>query len=206
MRLYEPIISMKAPSLTDPSTLPTDPFLRSEALWKCLQSSHSFFTSQLTIPPLDLTTLPFTSTAMLAFAIVTTSRLIVLDAFTDWDPAVARKKVDFADLMQRLGDQFGEADRVAGEMGRRLRVLDDGGSVYMKYSSRMRWIRQWYLSRIGVEDQPIVATGVDVQAEEGMGNWTDGQMDDSFWQELMSFEIFDFPMPNAQMQNAVYPT
>lgn len=207
MRLYEPIISMKAPELSDPNTTPTEPFQRSEALWKCLQSCSDFFTCQLTISPLDLATLPFTSTAMLAFAIVTTSRLIILDAFTDWDAALARKKLDFAELMRRLGEQFEEADQV---VGRRRRLLDDGTSVYLKYSSRMRWIRQWYLSRIPAEEQPVVTTG-DLDGtgdgeDLGMGQWTDGQMDDTFWQELMSFEIFDFPMPNAPVQNGVYPT
>lgn len=183
---------MKAPSITDLDSLAGEPFQRAEAMWKCVQAASQFFNHQLTIPVAQLTVLPVTVSGFLAFAIVTASRIMLLDSSPDWDPALARRHLDIADLLRRMSNVYEDADRVAQELGRRRRILDDNMSVFLKYSSKLRWIRQWYLSKIPQEPEvPVVEAP----------NWAvDYEFDESFWQELMSgydCDDLNVSLPNA---------
>ncbi|KAH6984751.1 hypothetical protein BKA56DRAFT_671225 [Ilyonectria sp. MPI-CAGE-AT-0026] len=192
VRLYEPVLQMKAPTLTDLDSLAGEPFQRAEAMWKCVQAASQFFNHQLTIPVAQLTVLPVTINGFLAFAIVTASRIMLLDSSPDWDPALARRHLDIADLLRRMSNEYEDADRVAQELGRRRRILDDNMSVFLKYSSKLRWIRQWYLSKIPQEPEvPVVEAP----------NWAvDFEFDENFWQELMSgydCDDLNVSLPNA---------
>ncbi|CAM1503117.1 Fc.00g078930.m01.CDS01 [Cosmosporella sp. VM-42] len=193
MRLYEPVIGMKAPLLSESDNLSAEPFLRTEALWKCLQSCNDFFNNLLTIPTSEYATLPFLSSSFLAFSIVTTSRILLLESTADWDTSIARKKLDFADFAKRMSAAFEEADRVTMEIGRRRRVMDDGSGVFLKYSYKLKWIRQWYMSRIPQEQPPIAdIQNADMPAPElNTNSFSDFQYDENFWQELMSVEWTD---------------
>lgn len=202
LRLYEPVIVMKAPSLADSETLPSEPFRRAEALWQCLLSVSSYFEQHLNATPEEVTVHPFTVTGTMAFVIVTSSRLVLLESSTDWDPSLARKKLDFADLMQRMSDQFENADRVAKNTGRRRRIMDDDSSVFMKYAFKLRWIRQWYLSKKPQdEERPVEAQPLNLATPnvDMMSQWAEYQFDDNFWQDLMSSDIFDVPLGNMPL-------
>ncbi|KAL7800199.1 hypothetical protein V8C37DRAFT_364432 [Trichoderma ceciliae] len=67
----------------------------------CRILQHPFLYS---IPSNELPSLPSSLTGLLAFAIVTSSRLLLLDPSIDWQPTMARRKLDFADIMKRLSD------------------------------------------------------------------------------------------------------
>ena len=198
MRLYEPVINMKAPAISDSDAFTTDPFQRSEALWKCLQSCSDFFNNLLALPTSEYSTLPFLSSSFLAFSIVTTSRLLLLESTSDLDSTIARKKLDFADFAKRMSVAFEEADRMTIQMGRRRRVLDDGSGVFLKYSFKLKWIRQWYMSRIPQEQPPLAeAQDVDMPAPDYPVN--DVQFDENFWQELMSADWSEAMMESMEI-------
>lgn len=195
MRLYEPIISMRAAPISDPTALSAEPFQRTAALWKCLEAAAAFFEAHLAVPAAVFPTLPFTSTGLIAFAVVTCSRLLLLDGSTDWDPVLARRRLDFAEVLVRMSARFDEADVAAKSSGMRRRVSDDGTGIYVLYSYKLRWIRQWYLARIpgeGQQQQPAEANdgtpNVETATDPMLSQWTDFQFDESFWQQLFAFD------------------
>ncbi|KAF7555776.1 hypothetical protein G7Z17_g1910 [Cylindrodendrum hubeiense] len=192
LRLYEPVLQMKAPAMSDLDSLAGEPFMRAEALWKCVDAAGRFFNHHLSVPVAELIALPVTVSGFLAYSIVTTSRIMLLESSPDWDPALAWRQLDIADLLKRMSEQYEEADHVAKELGRRRRILDDDTSIFVKYSSKLRWIRQWYMSKIPQEPQMPLAEPPD---------WTvDFEFDDNFWQELMSgydCDALNVSLPNA---------
>ncbi|KAH7143797.1 hypothetical protein EDB81DRAFT_507255 [Dactylonectria macrodidyma] len=184
VRLYEPVLFMKAPPVSDHDSLVAEPFMRAEALWKCVQACGQFFNHHLTIPDAEHSALPVTASGFIAFGIVTVSRIMLLDSAPDWDPALARRHLDVPGLLARMADAYERADGAARGLGRRRRILDDGGSVFLKYSFKLRWVRQWFLSRI-VQQQPPLAEAETEAAPQP--DWAvDFEFDEDFWQELMS--------------------
>lgn len=188
MRLYEPVIAMRAPLVSDVDNFSAEPFQRSEALWKGLQAAIDFFDSQLLVPTSELPYMPFTSTGVFAFVIVTTSRLVLLDSSNDWQSAIARKRLDFADIMARLANKFEEGDKYAEAHDRRQRVLDDGTNVFYKYAFKMRWVRKWYLSRVPQDQESLRETeAFNTAVSDGEFNQIEDFLyDDGFWNDLIS--------------------
>ncbi|KAK5991328.1 Transcription factor himD-like protein [Cladobotryum mycophilum] len=190
MRLSEPAISMQPPSLTDPGVLPVEPFQRFETVWNCLLAAVDFFNVLLSIPANELPGLPASVTGLMAFSIVTTSRLLLQEPSVDWQPVVARKRLDFADAMKRLSDRFEDADGWAKEAGRRRRLLDGGGTLFCRFSFKLRWIRQWYLSKISQEPSTLPETERPPSVEppqDGDLMWQDYyNFDDGFWADFMT--------------------
>lgn len=150
MRLHEPAIGMRPPSASEPD----EPFLRSAALWKCLEASIGFFDKFALIAAPTMPSIPLTGTGLMSYAIVTCSRLVFLEGCDDWRPAAAQKRLDYARVLERLADQYESADRWAQQAGRRRRLIeDDGGNAFCKFSFKLRWIRRWYLSRLPQDQQ-----------------------------------------------------
>jgi hypothetical protein len=202
LRLYEPVINMRSPHASETESFSDEPLRRTEALWSALKAARDFFDAHLAIDPPALMHLPFTATAHIAFATVTTARLLLLGASTDWDPAAARRSFDFAEVVQRMADAYEASDHAAVEVGRRRRILDDGSSALLKYAFKVRWIRQWFLSRLQAE-QPLPAegtvagvsagalTGETVAAEDpisGLDAWGDYQFDETIWQTILALD------------------
>ncbi|KAK7421728.1 hypothetical protein QQZ08_009816 [Neonectria magnoliae] len=211
IRLYEPVLLMKASSITDSDSLPTEPFQRTEALWKCVQCCSQFFDHHFTIPAASLSATPVTVSGVVTFSIVTISRIMLLDPMPDWEPAMARRRLDMDKVLRRMSDQFEEADRVAQELGRRRRILDDGTSVFLKYSFKARWIRQWFNSKMPPEQQPQPQEQQQQQQQptlpaalpvtEATPDWAaDFHFDENFWQELMS--VYDHDFLDVSLTNA----
>lgn len=180
---------MRAPRASSSDAFSTHPFQRTESLWKCLQSAADCFGALLAIPAAQLPSLPLTATGLLAFAIVTTSRLLLLDSTRDWKPELARQKLDFAAALQRISDWFEEGDRWAKMAGRRRRLQDGKESTNCQYTWKLRWIRQWYLSKLSpkpasLPQQPLAGSGQPVAANE----WPDVLMDFEFWPELVPIQ------------------
>lgn len=222
IRLYEPVLMMTSPPLSDPDSLPTEPFARSSALWKLVEALSAFYAHQFSIPASVLATQPVTSGGFIAFSAVTASRLLFAEASPDWDPLPARRRLDFPELLRRLGGLYEEADAEAAREGRRQRILDDGTSIFLKFSYKARWIRQWVISKLPADEQQrsvmagaavttsstvvtgLATTGVQQQVHaegEGMPDWAgDFQFDENFWQELMLMydgDLTDVPLTNA---------
>ncbi|KAH0598941.1 hypothetical protein MHUMG1_03055 [Metarhizium humberi] len=194
-RLYEPALATAAPAPTDPDALPGEPFLRADSLAKCLDSSRDSLAALLSIAPDHLCRLPLTASAALAFTVATTCRLLLLDAAPDWRPDAARARLDFATALEGLQDNFARADEWAAENARRRRLGGDGGGAENtrpdQYTSKLGWIRQWYMAKTGqAEQQPAAGA----RAQEGTlmpaahaEPWPhDVTLDFDFWPDLIS--------------------
>jgi hypothetical protein len=191
VRLYEPVLTMKLPSLLTTDAPLNEPFLRAEYIWKCLEAVRSGLEHHTTVPASIYSILPCTVTCVLAFATVTASRLIFAESSSDWDVKAARLRLQFQNVLQKLSDQFAQADEEAVKLNRRRRVMEDGSSVFLKSSFKIRWIRQWYLSKIPQDEQREIE-----QAQAALEpstvlhsnpNWAaDFQFDDDFWADLMA--------------------
>ncbi|KAL6883017.1 hypothetical protein HDV57DRAFT_495200 [Trichoderma longibrachiatum] len=194
MLLAEPAIPIPStPSDEQHATLPPEPLQRFDTLWKCLLSAIDFFDTLLSFNPNQLPGLPTSVTGLLAFAIVTTSRLLLLDPSIDWRPSMARKKLDFADVTKRLGDRFEDADAWAGEAGRRRRLLEaPGGAQICRFSFKLRWVRQWYLFRVAQEEQQQSAVAGGEQLHDVLPGETVQDLDGVFWREF-GFEDVVWP-------------
>ncbi|KAF5261659.1 hypothetical protein FOXYS1_7640 [Fusarium oxysporum] len=209
VRLYEPILIMKPSSLLSPDTPLTEPFLRSEYLWKCLEAVQNTLENHVTLPPEKISILPVTVSCVLAFVTVTASRLIMAENSTDWDVKAARRRLQFQDILQRLSDQFAQADEEAQRLNRRRRVMEDGSSVFLKSCFKVRWIRQWYLSKIPEEEQQLLVQQPQTAVEsssvlQSNPDWaTNLQFDDEFWADLLTgfdMEAFDRSLTTVAAQ------
>ena len=184
---------MRPPADTESFT--AEPFQRSEALWKCLQSAVDYFEATLDTPLNELVTQPFLCTGVMAFAIVTSSRLLLLEQTADWLPSIARRNFNYLDIMKRMSDRFDEADKWAQETGKKRRMLEDGASAFSKYSFKLRWIRQWFQSKVPPDQPPSdhileplakLSDPQDAFAASGMSALDMGDFgsDEGFWQLL----------------------
>lgn len=209
VRLFEPILTMKPSSLVSSDTSLTEPFLRTEYLWKCLEAIQNTLENHVTLPPEKISILPVTVSCVLAFVTVTASRLIMAENSTDWDVKAARRRLQFQDILQRLSDQFAQADEEAQRLNRRRRVMEDGSSVFLKSSFKVRWIRQWYLSKIPEDEQLLLVPQPQTTVEnlsvlQSNPDWaTNLQFDDEFWAELLNgfdMEAFDKSLATVAAQ------
>ncbi|KAK2672365.1 hypothetical protein RAB80_012444 [Fusarium oxysporum f. sp. vasinfectum] len=196
VRLYEPILIMKPSSLLSSDTPLTEPFLRSEYLWKCLEAVQNTLENHVTLPPPKDLNPP-------------SSRLIMAENSTDWDVKAARRRLQFQDILQRLSDQFAQADEEAQRLNRRRRVMEDGSSVFLKSCFKVRWIRQWYLSKIPEGEQQLLVQQPQTAVEsssvlQSNPDWaTNLQFDDEFWADLLTgfdMEAFDRSLTTVAAQ------
>ncbi|UKZ82572.1 hypothetical protein TrVFT333_010364 [Trichoderma virens FT-333] len=188
MRLAEPAIPTQFTTPVEMGTLNPEPLQRFDTLWKSLLAAVDFFETLCSFHPNELPGLPTSVTGLLAFAIVTSSRLLLLDPSIDWQPTMARRKLDFADTMKRLSDRFEDADTWAKEAGRRRRLLDGGGAQFCRLSFKLRWIRQWYLSRIP-QEQPVMAEAQppgDPLPDPDAVFWQEYEFEDALWPDFMT--------------------
>ncbi|KAI8662450.1 Zn(2)-C6 fungal-type domain-containing protein [Fusarium sp. Ph1] len=198
VRLYEPTILMRAAPLNTSDGTLMEPLQHSEYMWKCLEAVADSFQEQLAIPAAQMSTLPVTVNCVLAFATVTASRLILSENSPDWDTSLARRRLNFQDTLKGLSDQFEAADQEALRLDRRRRVMEDGSSVFLKCSFKVRWIRQWYTTKIPQEEQqqhqqqqhvetPCAALAQTQSVIEPTPDWAANfQFDDDFWADLMT--------------------
>ena len=175
MWLYEPALLMKSPPMSTSDSITSEPFLRVESLWKCLQAAADTFSTLLSIPHPQLPNLSVTGTSVLAFAIVTSCRLLMLEGHDGWKPELARTKLDYTAALDGLAEQFEKADRWALENNRKRRLKDDSDASMCHYTSRLRWISRWYVAKVGrrpdVRDEPP-------------------QLDSFVWDGQMDFDFF----------------
>lgn len=140
-RIFEPALHIRPAT---PSSI------RTTALWTCLNAAREFFASYTAIPPHNLPCMPFHS-AHLYCCIITSVRLLYpLDPSVedpDWTPAVAREATALEDVLDRLGAFFDEADRSCAGGQRRARYVDQDRTVLGLYRDKIRWIREWCVSR-----------------------------------------------------------
>lgn len=186
---------------------------RTEALSSCQQALSDFFAAYAKISLDSLSHMPLVATAYMAFAFVTSSRILMLSD-ADWDAGLARRTLNFPGICQDLSDRFRQADDLAQSLGRRRRFKDDGDglwSVLTAYSTKIMWVRQWYLAKASAADgasggvaEPTdgipqrhivsmsVSTGMDVNHLEMLPTRMGGaqlplrqEFDDDFWNALL---------------------
>ncbi|KAL6826398.1 hypothetical protein V8C40DRAFT_244106 [Trichoderma camerunense] len=199
MRLAEAAIPMQFTTPVEMGTLNPEPLQRFDTLWKCLLAAVDFFDTLCSFHPNELPGLPTSVTGLLAFAIVTSSRLLLLEPSIDWQPTMARRKLEFADVMKRLSERFEDADTWAKEAGRRRRLLDGGGTQFCRLSFKLRWIRQWYLSRVP-QEQPVMAEtqppGEPLTDPDAVF-WQEYEFEDALWPDFMTMYNPNFIAPPA---------
>jgi hypothetical protein len=192
MRLYEPAIHMRPSSSSHDLQESTH---RTEVLSSCLQAAKDFFAAYASIPLDILGAMPLVATAYLAFAMVTSSRLLLLDD-SDWEESLTRLNFDFATTCKNLGDRFEQADRLALSLGRRRR-FDNGvdASILTAYSVKIRWIREWYLAKVAAGIRPEganqsssfpVRSAAAQQMELDDSSFLPAELDERFWSALLA--------------------
>ncbi|KAK3951534.1 hypothetical protein QBC32DRAFT_160940 [Pseudoneurospora amorphoporcata] len=152
-RLYEPVIYMASLSISS-----LDGIRKSEAMWCCLDAVNATLKAYLGLPVADLNYLPFNTYCHMTFALITATRLVILQDL-DWNNKLAGESLDFAGITQRLSDRCDQADKVAvsEERRRKRKYVTDTLSVMSMHRDKLRWIRSWYLSKIGTPNP--AATG-----------------------------------------------
>jgi hypothetical protein len=187
---------MKPSSLSTSDTPLSEPFRRAEYLWKCLESICDALELHVALPADQISILPVTVSCVLAFVTVTASRLVLGETTPDWDVKSARQRLQFQNVLQRLSDQFAQADEEAQRLNRRRRIMEDGSSVFLKSSFKVRWLRQWYLSKVPQEEQLQQQTAMEPSSVlQSNPDWAANfQFDDEFWADLMAgcdIELFE---------------
>ncbi|KAI8957487.1 hypothetical protein F5Y11DRAFT_339569 [Daldinia sp. FL1419] len=137
IRLYEPLIDVKS---VDPSN---KAFMRGQALWTCCQSAKSLLELYLTIPGDMFAALTFVLVAHLSYASIVLTHLLLFED-PDWDARTAGDSVNYPDLAERLSDYFVLCEQL---LGRRRKVLEDGKGLFARLAERMRWVKNWYISK-----------------------------------------------------------
>ena len=205
-RLYEPTLFLR-PCLSPP-TYSDHP--RIAALWSCLEASQSVLTSWLAVPVSYHVFAPSPSMAFPAFALITATRLLLGGHTPAWDAALARTKIDLPGLCDRTADKLELVNEAARTSGRRWKLLGDGTPTVQRTAEKLRWIRNWFLSRVAAEEaeekqrrelewqrqQPQRLAGqVEAQGRqqglEGM-NMAEFPLDDEFWRNMMMTDAIFF--------------
>lgn len=87
--------------------------------------------------------------------------------------------------------------------------MEDGSSVFLKSCFKVRWIRQWYLSKIPEEEQQLLVQQPQTAVEsssvlQSNPDWaTNPQFDDEFWADLLTgfdMETFDRSLTTVAAQ------
>lgn len=183
-------------------------FKRTQAMWSCLQSTKGFFDTFLatSVPYFSI---PFAITSEVAFVLVTLSRLLLLDNVPDWDIALARSNVDLAAIASRLAERFDAEHALYLQTGRKELVDAQGKLVLKVIAEKLRWIRQWYLSKLPPAPAasvvtPAIDSGVGSMAcvgqpdtgdmvMTGTGDGTSPPLDPGFWEALWSWDTVWYP-------------
>ncbi|KAK2754617.1 C6 transcription factor [Colletotrichum kahawae] len=208
VRLYEPALGMRPMSPAEAAS-PTEPYSRTDALWKCLESVQTAMVALTSIPAETYAYLPFTLVSSTAFVMMAGNRLLLEDGSPDWDVTIARQKIPHAENAQRMADKFEEADNVALIVGQKRRLFEDQTSRWANYAYRARWMKNWYLSKVSppqrepsAEQPPNTAEG---STNDPSMSWVDDvTMDKMFWGQMIVDGFgqmpYDFQFGNDSMQ------
>ncbi|KAJ0304365.1 hypothetical protein Brms1b_011225 [Colletotrichum noveboracense] len=208
LRLFEPALGMRPVSPADTAS-PTEPYSRTEALWKCLECVQAAMDALMSIPAEIYAYLPFTLVSSTAFVMMAANRLLLEDGSADWDVTIARQKIPHAENAQRMADRFEEADNVALVVGQKRRLFEDQTSRWANYAYRARWMKNWYLSKVSppqrepsAEQPPNTAEG---STNDPSMSWVDDvTMDKMFWGQMIVDGFgqmpYDFQFGNDSMQ------
>jgi hypothetical protein len=141
----------------------------------------------------------------MAFAFVTSSRILMLND-ADWDVRLARRNFDFPATCQNLSDRFRQADSLAESLSRRRKFRDDDvTSVLAAYSTKISWVRQWYLAKVsaaagtsgdveggnGPHDRllPVSSSNMDIASDDSLRPHAPlllpQDLDEAFWSALL---------------------
>lgn len=126
-------------------------------MWCCLEFVKETLHAYASTPVVDLSYLPFNTYCHMTFALMTATRLVILQD-PDWNSKLAGESLDFAALTQRLSDVCDQADSVAitEEWRRKRKYVNDTLSVMSMHRDKLRWIRSWYLSKMAAPN-PVAA-------------------------------------------------
>jgi hypothetical protein len=120
---------------------------------------------------------------------MTASRLLFLED-SDWDVHMARKNFDFAGILQRLSDQYQQADAVTKtpEWGCKRRFVDDDHSAMGLHCDRMRWVRARYILKLQAEAPSNGVTAGGVELDQNGILYPTGDFDEAFWQAICNVD------------------
>ena len=181
MRTMSPILSVAM------SPGQHDGFCReSPYLIQLLEASKSFFGILVDLPISSMPLFPSTNLSLLPSALDMASRLLLLPPLPGWDPQIARDDVDLPSIVRCIGRRYEEADKLAVESGRKVRVLDAGAGVFVRHSAKLRWLAQWFEHRL--QEVTGVFEGEEV-VDVTMEDWETMLSDEKLWQEFINSSV-----------------
>ena len=189
--LYEP-----ATYLGDPRH-PHESLYQSQYLLYCLQAAKSYFTTLLALPVEGFQYRSFASSAELVTVIVTTARILLLEA-EGWDLELARQTLDFPGVLDSLMGQFNALiplrKNKLGQLGLSREIdnaEDDTDDNLVKYVIKLQSIKKWFEARVASLN-PLAAGSDDSAAFLPVG-WEDSLgKDNQFWLGLLGNDAWDF--------------
>lgn len=197
MTLHEPAIYTRTSLASNDGA---DSSHRTEALWRCLETIKQFFEAFLEIPVEKFPYLPFPAIGQLSFSINTAIWLLFLHD-SDWDVQMARKSLDFAGLVDRMGIRYEESERVgiAEQLIKKRKFWDENLSMSMRYRDKMRWVKSWYLSKVIPTPEPFMGLGeIDADLFRQVDFISADSLGPAFWEALMNEDIGVAPRVEIQ--------
>lgn len=189
--------------LFEPATYLGDPQHPHEALYQCqyllycLQAAKSYFTALLSLPVDGLMHRTFASSAELVTVLVTTARVLLLEA-EGWDLQIARQTLNFPGTINSLISQFNVVIRSQRAKFARLGLTEPANSSeedkddnLAKYVLKLQSIKNWYEARAAsLSPQTVTADDFATYLPPG---WEDSiAQDNQFWMGLLGNDAWNF--------------
>ncbi|KAH8895420.1 hypothetical protein GQ53DRAFT_715081 [Thozetella sp. PMI_491] len=191
LRVYEPAVHARGSSASGDWT---NPGHRTEALWACLEASKTLFEAFQAVSLDKFAYLPFPGVGYLSFSVMTSASLLFLND-AEWDVHVARKSLDFANLLGQIGLRYDELDRLEAseEMSRKRKYWGENITLSMRYCVKMRMSQSWYLSKTAPTPETSIESS---EAGTDMLRQLDfmplDSSDPAFWEVMMSEDLGAF--------------
>lgn len=115
------------------------PHQRIDALWSCVESLRSFFSTFRSIRKDSYITMPYTVWGQLSHALLTCSRVTLVE-FDGWDASQLDDDVGFLATLDVLTERFVAAQNHAKRLW--LGKADD--TILNRVITRFTWVRSWF--------------------------------------------------------------
>lgn len=189
-----------------------DPFMRAGKIWKFLACAKELFRVYFEGPLTNLVIRPYHECCPIAFAVISSSRVLFLDA-ADWQPSLARLNFDYVYTIGTLVRKYEEAGKWARQANFRVPMVDEERSIFEAHGTKLKYVQAWFNNRVDEEngcanvamaescgDTTTTATTTDYatqhssfpvnsEAFSSLGLDNLAAADQQFWQELLFTQI-----------------
>lgn len=158
---------------------------RVNVMWSCLQATKSFFQSFLAVSPHNIITLPYSIWAQLAYALLISSRLSLLQ-IRGWNNDLVKQEVPLCTILDQIAEKLESTTRVSpGKYDCRF------GRVCVKLRLIKRWFQEQnpVVSEVatgGMQSPNQNSPGGHTYSDMLQADLTNSRLDGNFWEELMN--------------------